>query len=200
MSLKRQEDRKDHFLFLYNSIKLWILGKNQLPQQKAEIITLKSSYLFGSREGKNIVNMERFNSRKGIETWRTPEQADCGVRDRERRLTIKQRLTDSSQLKPRLKGRSSSASSSNLLFMGFVSCELGWTGLGEKESFIRRSSLYIGLLWAHQVSDNYVTTIIIPGIDHHHHHPTPPRQIWTTSTIREQLRLQVLDINWLSVL
>ena len=194
MSLKRQEDRKDHFLFLYNSIKLWILGKNQLPQQKAEIITLKSSYLFGSREGKNIVNMERFNSRKGIETWRTPEQADCGVRDRERRLTIKQRLTDSSQLKPRLKGRSSSASSSNLLFMGFVSCE------GKKESFIRRSSLYIGLLWAHQVSDNYVTTIIIPGIDHHHHHPTPPRQIWTTSTIREQLRLQVLDINWLSVL
>ena len=44
------------------------LGKNPLPQQKAEIITLKSSYLFGSREGKNIVNMERFNSRKGIET------------------------------------------------------------------------------------------------------------------------------------
>ena len=135
MSLKRQEDRKDHFLFLYNSIKLWILGKNQLPRQKAEIITLKSSYLFGSREGKNIVNMERFNSRKGIETWRTPEQADCGVRDRERRLTIKQRLTDSSQLKPRLKGRSSSASSSNLLFMGFVSCELGWAGLGEKRVF-----------------------------------------------------------------
>ena len=81
----------------------------------------------------------------------------------------------------------------------------------KKESFIRRSSLYIGLLGAHQVSDNYVTTSL------HHYHSgywsllesradtTPPHQIWTqppghlrapASSFRYKLTVSLVNI-WL---